>query len=105
MISRPTLESQGLALIEDKVSGPARNHYNVSVNYAAWAILGAKISESGNETMRRQLSSCRPIYERNIISALQQISVADLPTLPLFQALLSGVSPSLSFKPREETNY
>ncbi|KAK2777835.1 hypothetical protein CKAH01_11881 [Colletotrichum kahawae] len=77
-----------------QANGPLRNHYIVSVNYAAWCFIGIKMAETTSAEIHEHLKSSKRFYEQNIIYGLQHMSVADLPTTALFQALLSGI-PSL----------
>ncbi|KAH0435693.1 hypothetical protein CcaCcLH18_04802 [Colletotrichum camelliae] len=90
VISLTTLESQWLALRNEQADGPLRNHYIVSVNYAAWCFIGIKMAETTSGEIHEHLKSSKRFYEQNIIYGLQHMSVADLPTTALFQALLSG---------------
>ncbi|KAL3301582.1 C6 transcription factor [Colletotrichum asianum] len=90
VISLPTLEAQWLALRNGQAKEPLRNHYIVSVNYAAWCFIGIKMAETTSGDIHKHLKSSKRFYEQNIIYGLQHMSVADLPTTALFQALLSG---------------
>uniref|UniRef100_L2FGN5 Uncharacterized protein n=1 Tax=Colletotrichum fructicola (strain Nara gc5) TaxID=1213859 RepID=L2FGN5_COLFN len=98
VISLPNLEAQWLALRNGQAKGPLRNHYIVSVNYAAWCFIGIKMAETTSGDIHKHMKSSKRFYEQNIIYGLQRMSVADLPTTALFQALLSGImdrAPSL----------
>ncbi|KAF5512821.1 hypothetical protein CGCA056_v011946 [Colletotrichum aenigma] len=90
LISLELLEAQWLAIRNGQVEGPLRNHYIVSVNYAAWCFIGIKMAETASGDIHKHLKSSKRFYEQNIIYGLQHMSVADLPTTALFQALLSG---------------
>ncbi|KAF4843469.1 hypothetical protein CGCSCA4_v007841 [Colletotrichum siamense] len=90
LVSLELLEAQWLALRNGQVGGPLRNHYMVSVNYAAWCFIGIKMAETAGGDIHKHLKSSKRFYEQNIIYGLQHMSVADLPTTALFQALLSG---------------
>ncbi|KAF3797051.1 hypothetical protein GCG54_00009017 [Colletotrichum gloeosporioides] len=90
VISLPTLEAQWLALRNGQAKEPLRNHYIVSVNYAAWCFIGIKMAETTSGDIHKHLKWSKKFYEQNIIYGLQHMSVADLPTTALFQALLSG---------------
>ncbi|KAF4412683.1 hypothetical protein CFRS1_v002439 [Colletotrichum fructicola] len=90
VISLPNLEAQWLALRNGQAKGPLRNHYIVSVNYAAWCFIGIKMAETTSGDIHKHMKSSKRFYEQNIIYGLQRMSVADLPTTALFQALLSG---------------
>lgn len=91
MISASTLEQQGFDLIEDKAAGATRLHYIVNVNVIAWIYLSASNSDKVGCRMQRHLSDKAEQYKRNILTALHRIGVLDSASLPLFQALLSGV--------------
>ncbi|KAM0328791.1 hypothetical protein ACHAQA_005205 [Verticillium albo-atrum] len=90
MVSRETIEKQGLALIEGTAKGPARLHYMVNLNYAAWLYLHATISGTISPAMKQHLKQKREHYEANLLAAVHAIGVLDVPSLSLFQALLSG---------------
>ncbi|KAM0280071.1 hypothetical protein ACHAQH_004267 [Verticillium albo-atrum] len=90
MVSRETIEKQGIALIEGTAKGPARLHYMVNLNYAAWLYLHATISGTISPAMKQHLIRRREHYEANLLAAVHSIGVLDVPSLSLFQALLSG---------------
>ncbi|CAI0649281.1 unnamed protein product [Colletotrichum noveboracense] len=89
VISLPTLEAQWLALRDGQAKEPLRNHYIVSINYAAWCFIGIKMAETASGDIHKHLKSSKRFYEQNIIYGLRHMSVADLPTTALFQALVS----------------
>ena len=91
-MSKSTIEKQAFALIENEVEGPTRLHYIVNINFVAWMHLKATDSSSIGSSMKRHLQIQQQRYERNILNALHRIGVLDPTNLPLFQALLSGVS-------------
>ncbi|KAF0324917.1 hypothetical protein GQ607_007810, partial [Colletotrichum asianum] len=97
VISLPILEAQWLALRNGQAKEPLRNHYIVSVNYAAWCFIGIKMAETTSGDIHKHLKSSKRFYEQNIIYGLQHMSVADLPTTALFQALLSGHAVELCY--------
>ncbi|EGY23616.1 uncharacterized protein VDAG_05054 [Verticillium dahliae VdLs.17] len=90
MVSRETIEKQGIALIEGTAKSPARLHYMVNLNYAAWLYLHATISGTISPAMKQHLIRRREHYEANLLAAVHSIGVLDVPSLSLFQALLSG---------------
>lgn len=92
VISDETLQQQGLDLIENKVMGAARLHYIVNVNFFVWMLLGRSDPKSVGSRMRKHLLKKRSQYENNTRNALHRIGILDTPSIPLFQALLSGVS-------------
>ncbi|KAE9582982.1 hypothetical protein CGCF415_v008269 [Colletotrichum fructicola] len=56
------------------------------------------MAETTSGDIHKHMKSSKRFYEQNIIYGLQRMSVADLPTTALFQALLSGImdrAPSL----------
>ena len=92
IISKATLEKQGLALVEGRVEGPTRLHYMVNVNFVAWMYLGATNSSDVNSPMRNHLADKQKKYGRNILAALRRFSILDATSRTMFQALLAGVS-------------
>ncbi|KAH9227517.1 hypothetical protein K456DRAFT_42067 [Colletotrichum gloeosporioides 23] len=65
--------------------------YPVSINYAAWCFIGIKMAETASGDIHKHLKSSKRFYEQNIIYGLRHMSVADLPTTALFQALVSVI--------------
>lgn len=92
LLSKASFEEQGLALLENRVHGATKSAYLVNVNYVAWAHLRATDFAGMSGPMSKHLIKRQEEYERNIIAALNHITVLDPQTFPLFQALLTGVS-------------
>lgn len=92
VISEETLERQALELIEKSVNGATRVHYIVTVNFFVWMYLGASNYHTTGSIMAQHILKRRQQYEKNLQAALCRIGVLDQPSLPLLQALLSGVS-------------
>ncbi|KAF3005243.1 hypothetical protein E8E14_004419 [Neopestalotiopsis sp. 37M] len=90
LLSKASFEEQGLALLENRVHGATKSAYMVNVNYVAWAHLRATDFAGMSGPMSKHLIKRQDEYERNIIAALNHITVLDPQTFPLFQALLTG---------------
>lgn len=92
IISKTTFEKQGLALLNGTVSGPQRVQFIAIVNFVAWIFLLAHDSSFLSQQLRTSVDKKWKAYEQNMTAALRQISILDLPSFSLLQALLAGVS-------------
>ncbi|KAK7423841.1 hypothetical protein QQZ08_008885 [Neonectria magnoliae] len=91
IISKATMEKQGLALLDNSIDYATRLHYTVNVNFAAWMYIQASSHGSLNETLKAHLHKEQSRYDRNIHAALRRFGIMDTITQSLFQALLSGL--------------
>ncbi|KAK7545069.1 uncharacterized protein J3D65DRAFT_47895 [Phyllosticta citribraziliensis] len=90
-ISAKTLERMTVALVDAKEDEATLIQYSICVNSYAYAFLTRLNGEEMHEPMTEVLDRSRDIYLRKALIGLNYISILAKPSLPLLQALLSGV--------------
>ncbi|KAK7516977.1 uncharacterized protein IWZ02DRAFT_500893 [Phyllosticta citriasiana] len=91
-ISARTLERMAVALVDAKEDEATLIQYSICINSYAYAFMTCLPREEMHEPMMEVLGRSRDVYLRKALIGLSYISILAKPTLPLLQALLSGVS-------------
>jgi hypothetical protein len=95
-ITDKTLERMGLAIIERSEGEPVLHLYRISVWVKALSCISKMAPLISSAPLRVHFRALKKQYEAAANEELDSISLTAVPSLPLLQALLSGVSYTLS---------
>lgn len=91
-ISNKTLERMGLAIIERSESEQVLQLYRISVWVKAISCISKLAPLISSEPLKVHFRSLKRQFEAAALEELNSIAITATPSLPLLQALLSGVS-------------
>lgn len=91
-ISDKTLERMGLAIMERSESEQVLQMYRISVWIKAFSCISKVAPLISSEHLKAHFRRLKKQYEAGAIEELNSIPLTAPPSLPLLQALLSGVS-------------
>lgn len=91
-ISDKTLERMGLAIMERSESEQVLQLYRISVWIKAFSCISKLAPLISSERLKAHFRTLKKQYEAGAIEELNSIPLTASPSLPLLQALLSGVS-------------
>jgi hypothetical protein len=91
-ISDKTLERMGLAIMDRSESEQVLQFYRISVWIKAFSCISKLAPLISSEPLKAHFRNLKKQYEAGAIEELNSIPLTASPSLPLLQALLSGVS-------------
>lgn len=91
-ISNKTLERMGLAIIERSENEQVLQLHRISVWVKAISCISKLAPLISSEPLKVHFRSLKKQYEAAALEELNSIAITATPSLPLLQALLSGVS-------------